>query len=71
MCKYKKNLNKGIIEYNIFGFSMIGADICGFFGKVKDAEMCTRWLQLGAFYTFSSEKTSHKKFIDKKGLYKI
>ena len=25
---------------------MVGADICGFFINIRDAEMCTRWLQV-------------------------
>ena len=45
----------GIIEYNIFGIPMVGSDICGFFVEVRDIEMCTRWLQVGSFYTFASK----------------
>ncbi|RNA26970.1 Sucrase, partial [Brachionus plicatilis] len=51
--KHMKMSIIGAIEYNMFGIPMIGADICGFFISVQDAEMCTRWLQLGSFYTFS------------------
>ncbi|XP_054838775.1 sucrase-isomaltase, intestinal [Eublepharis macularius] len=42
----------GIMEYSIFGISYCGADICGFFNDTT-YEMCARWMELGAFYTFS------------------
>lgn len=40
------------IEHSMYGFNMMGHDICGF-SMEPSVELCARWQALGAFYTFS------------------
>lgn len=40
-----------LIEHSMYGYSLMGSDICGFVGNTNE-ELCARWSTLGAFYSF-------------------
>jgi alpha-glucosidase (family GH31 glycosyl hydrolase) len=42
----------GIMDFNMFGIPLVGADVCGFHSPFEH-EMCGRWMQLSTFYPFA------------------
>ncbi len=48
----------GIFNFQMFGFNLVGADICGLMYDVDD-DLCARWTALGAFYPFSRNHNNY------------
>ena len=61
--KLMRNSVDGIFQFMIYGITMTGDDICGFF-EDSTKTLCNRWYNLGVFYPFSrnhnfNEATDH------------
>ena len=47
---WMKHSIEGIMNMNLLGVPLTGADVCGTTGAVDDEMLCARWYQLATFY---------------------
>ena len=60
-----RNALAPVMNYNLYGIPVVGADICGMGSDYKSPpELCARWYQMGVFYVFARNHHTPKKEID-------
>ncbi|KAG2214664.1 hypothetical protein INT46_005681 [Mucor plumbeus] len=50
--EYLKSSIANVLNFQMFGLTYSGSDVCGF-NRATTEELCTRWMELGAFYPFA------------------
>ena len=46
-----------MMSFSLFGFEMVGADVCGFYGS-DSMELCARWYESATLYPLSRNQNA-------------
>jgi alpha-glucosidase (family GH31 glycosyl hydrolase) len=60
-----RNALAPVMNYNLYGIPVVGADICGMGSDFKSPpELCARWYQMGVFYIFARNHHTPTREVD-------